>query len=84
MESPTNPLGKGTWIVAIRPLILVTKYSCELFVRVNFLADGIVVDDALDSASVSAGEQAVLTFASLKAANYEGSKKIKFTEATCY
>ncbi len=65
-------------------IYVVTKYSCELFVRVNFLADGIVVDDALDSASVSAGEQAVLTFASLKAANYEGSKKIKFTEATCY
>ncbi len=61
-----------------------TKYSCELFIRVNFLVDGVVVDDALDSARVAAGEQAVLSFASFKSAQYEGSKKVKFTEATCY
>jgi hypothetical protein len=62
----------------------VTNTTCNLFVDVNFLIDGVVVDNGIDSAYVVAGEKAVLSFASIDAARYSGDGKIKITDATCY
>lgn len=65
-------------------IYVVTRVDCTLFVNVNFLKNDVVVDDGIDSASVQAGEMAVLTFTSFDAAKYSGSTQVKFTDVTCY
>jgi hypothetical protein len=62
----------------------VTNTTCNLFVDVNFLIDGVVVDNGIDSAYVEAGERAILSFPSIKAARYSGKGTIKITDVTCY
>lgn len=65
-------------------VFMTTKRACSLFVKVNFTVDDLVIDDSLDSADVPAGGQAVMTFVSFETPKYQGSKRIKFTEVTCY
>lgn len=65
-------------------MYVVTNKTCKLFIRVNFLVGDVVIDDSLDSVTVSPGQRGVMTFASIKAASYAGSKQIQFTDATCY
>lgn len=62
----------------------VTNTTCNLFVDVNFLKDGVVVDNGIDSANIAAGEKAIMSFASVKAARYEGNGTVKITDVTCY
>lgn len=62
----------------------VTNTTCNLFVDVNFLKDGVVVDNGIDSANIAAGEKAIMSFASMKAARYEGKGTVKITDVTCY
>jgi hypothetical protein len=65
-------------------IYVVTNIDCELYVSVNFLKNDVVVDDGIDSASVQAGQAAILTFASLESARYSGDGTVKFTDVTCY
>lgn len=63
---------------------VVTNRPCKLFIRINHLVDGVVIDDSLDSVTVSAGQRGILTFASLKSIRYEGVRTRQVTEVNCY
>jgi hypothetical protein len=65
-------------------IYVVTNIDCELYVSVNFLKNDVVVDDGIDSASVQAGQAAILTFASFESARYSGDGKVFFTDVTCF
>lgn len=65
-------------------IYVVTNQDCNLFLDVNFEVDGVVVDNSLDSATVKAGQQAIMTFASFKTPNYSGKKLVRITDVTCY
>jgi hypothetical protein len=65
-------------------IYVVTRVDCKLFVNVNHLKDGVVVDDSIDSATVRAGEIAILSFASFKTVKYSGTGRVKFTDVKCY
>ena len=65
-------------------IYVVTRVDCKLFVNVNFLKNGVVVDDSIDSATVRAGERAILSFASFKTVKYSGTGQVQFTDVNCY
>ena len=65
-------------------IYIVTNEDCTVFVSLNFLNDGVVVDDSIDSATVQAGELAILSFVSFEAAKYSGEKNLRFTDVNCY
>jgi hypothetical protein len=65
-------------------MYVVVNKPCKLFVRANFLIEDVVIDDALDSVTLNPGQRGVMTFGSITAASYEGSKQIQFTDVTCY
>ena len=65
-------------------MYVVTNKSCNLFISANFLVNDVVIDDTLDSVTVTSGQRAIMTFASIDAASYEGSSQIEFTDVTCY
>ena len=65
-------------------IYVVANLDCNLYVDVNFLKNDVVVDDSIDSATVQAGELAILSFTSFEAAEYSGDTKVKFTDVTCY
>lgn len=65
-------------------IYVLTKVDCSIFVDVNFLSDGVVIDDGIDSATVQAGETAILTFASFDSPRYSGSKTVKITDVNCF
>lgn len=63
---------------------VVSKFQCKLFLSVDFLVDNVVVDDSIDSVSVGPNQKSIVTFVSFDAARYDGSTKIRFTDASCY
>jgi len=65
-------------------MYVVTNKSCNLFISANFLVNDVVIDYTLDSVTVTSGQRAIMTFASIDAASYEGSGQIEFTDVTCY
>jgi hypothetical protein len=65
-------------------MYVVVNKPCKLFVRANFLIEDVVIDDALDSVTLNPGQRGIMTFGSITAASYEGSKQIQFTDVTCY
>lgn len=65
-------------------IYVVTNQDCNLFLDVNFEVDGVVVDSHLDSATVKAGQQAIMTFASFETPKYSGKKMVRITDVTCY
>lgn len=65
-------------------IYLVSNTACTAFVDVNFLVNGVIIDKGIDSASLTAGGQALLSFVSFTAAQYDGDKKVQIIDATCY
>lgn len=65
-------------------IYVMANKPCKLFIRVNFLVGDVVIDDSLDSVTVIPGQRGILTFGSITAASYEGSKQVQFTDVTCY
>lgn len=65
-------------------IYVVANLDCNLYMDVNFLKNSVVVDDSIDSATVQAGELAILSFTSFDAAQYSGDTKVKITDVTCY
>lgn len=65
-------------------IYVVSNATCSAFVTVNFLVNGVIIDDAIDSSSITSGGQALLSFVSFDAAQYDGDKKVQITEASCY
>jgi hypothetical protein len=70
---------------ACKQMYVVTNIDCKIFVTLNFLVNDVVVDNSIDSATVEAGELAILSFASFEVPKYTAdSFSLKVTEATCY
>lgn len=65
-------------------IYVVSNDACTAFVEVNFLVNGVIVDRGIDSASMTAGGQAILSFVSFTTAQYEGDKKVQIIDASCY
>jgi hypothetical protein len=70
---------------ACKQMYVVANTDCKIFVTLNFLVNDVVVDNSIDSATVEAGELAILTFASFEVPKYTAdSFSLKVTDATCY
>jgi len=65
-------------------IYLVSNSACTAFVDVNFLVNGVIVDSSLDSATLTSGGPAILSFVSFDASQYSGDKKVQITDASCY
>ena len=61
-----------------------SNISCQVFVDVSFMVDGVKVDTAVDSGFLDPGTGSLLTFVSFESARYSGDKNVRIEEVSCY